>query len=245
MHIHHEPSNTGGTAPHFPVSQNVARRMSSREIAALTSKRHPDVKRDIASMLKALNGDVSSFARIYLDGQNREQTEYLLDREHTDCLLTGYSAPLRMKVIRRWQELEQANAAPAIPQNLPDALRLAADLAEQNNQLRLVVTEQEPKVQALARIANASGSMCLTDAAKHLGVQRCRLIEWMKANRWIYRREGSARWMAYQPRQAAGLLDHKVTLLGLDEEGGQRLASQVRITPKGLAVLAQKLDRAQ
>lgn len=245
MHIHHEPSNTADSAPRFPVAQNVARRMSSREIAALTGKLHKNVKRDIAAMLKDLLVDALSFEHIYQDTQNREQTEYLLDREHTDCLLTGYSAPLRMKVIRRWQELEQANAAPTIPQNLPDALRLAADLAEQNNQLRLVVTEQEPKVQALARIANATGSMCLTDAAKHLGVQRCRLIEWMKANRWIYRREGSARWMAYQPRQAAGLLDHKVTLLGLDEEGGQRLASQVRVTPKGLALLAQKMGRAQ
>ena len=121
------------------------------------------------------------------------------------------------------------------------ALRLAADLAEQNNQLRLVVTEQAPKVEALTRIANARGSMCMTDAAKHLGVQRCKLIDWMKANRWIYRREGCARWLAYQPRMASGWLEHKVTVLGLDDEGDQRLASQVRITPKGLAELAQKM----
>lgn len=240
MHTDTHPSNTSG-APRFQVAQNVARTMSSREIAELTGKRHPDVKRDIVAMLKALNGDVSSFARIYLDGLNREQTEYLLDREHTDCLLTGYSVPMRMKVIRRWHELEQAAAAPVIPQTLPEALRLAADLAEQNNHLRLVVTEQAPKVEALARIADARGSMCLTDAAKHLGVQRCKLIDWMKANRWIYRREGCARWLAYQPRMQASLLEHKVTVLGLDDEGDQRLASQVRITPKGLAVLAQKM----
>lgn len=37
--------------------------MSSRELAGLTGKRHPDMKRDILSMLKALGGDVSSFAR--------------------------------------------------------------------------------------------------------------------------------------------------------------------------------------
>ena len=132
----------------------------------------------------------------------------------------------------------------AVPQNLPEALRLAADLAEQNNTLRLVVQEQAPKVEALERIADARGSMCLTDAAKHLGVQRSRLIEWMRANRWIYRREGCARWLAYQPRQAAGLLEHKVTLIGLDDVGGERLASQVRVTPKGLALLAQKAGGA-
>lgn len=241
MHTDHHSSNAKPAAPRFHVAQNVARTMSSREIAELTGKLHKNVKRDITAMLSDLKADALSFERIYLDGLNREQTEYLLDREHTDCLLTGYSVPMRMKVIRRWHELEQADAAPAIPKTLPEALRLAADLAEQNNQLRLVVCEQAPKVEALGRIAGAAGTMCLTDAAKHLGVQRCKLLEWMRANRWIYRREGSMRWVAYQPRQAAGLLDHKVTVLGVEEDGEQRLASQVRVTPKGLAKLAELL----
>ncbi|WP_341305377.1 phage regulatory protein/antirepressor Ant [Pseudomonas sp. TMP25] len=218
--------------------------MSSREMADLTGKRHDNVLADIRGMLKALKIDALSFQGIYLDGLNRQQTEYLLDREHTDCLLTGYSVPLRMKVIRRWHELEQGYAAPTIPQNLPEALRLAADLAEQNNQLRLVVSEQAPKVEALARIADARGSMCLTDAAKHLGVQRKVLIGWLRENRWVYRREGSTRLVAYQPREATGLLEHKVSVIGLDDEGEQRLAGQVRVTPKGLAMLAQKMGGA-
>lgn len=88
--------------------------MSSREIAELTGKRHPDVKRDIVTMLQALEVDVSIFAHIYSDARNRPQTEYLLDRDHTDCLLTGYSAPLRMKVIRRWRELEAAEKQRAV-----------------------------------------------------------------------------------------------------------------------------------
>jgi len=76
--------------------------MSSREIAELTGKLHKSVKRDIAAMFSDLKVDALSFERIYLDGLNREQTEYLLDREHTDCLLTGYSAKMRMAVIKRW-----------------------------------------------------------------------------------------------------------------------------------------------
>jgi hypothetical protein len=111
MHSHQISSNTPQTAPRFHNQQNVARTMSSREIANLTGKRHPDVKRDIQTMASELKVNVSSFAHIYLDGRNREQTEYLLDREHTDCLLTGYSAGLRMKVIRRWRELEQRSAS--------------------------------------------------------------------------------------------------------------------------------------
>lgn len=99
-------------APQNDGDENVARTMSSREIAELTGKRHPDVKRDIVSMLSDLKADARSFAHIYLDSRRREQTEYLLDREHTDCLLTGYSAMLRMRVIRRWKELEAQVVSP-------------------------------------------------------------------------------------------------------------------------------------
>lgn len=111
MHSTTYPSNT--TAPRSAPSKNVARTltMSSREIAELTGKAHYHVKRDIEVMLKDLSVDASKFGGIYRDSMNREQTEYLLDRDHTDCLLTGYSAPLRMKVIRRWRELEEQAAS--------------------------------------------------------------------------------------------------------------------------------------
>ncbi len=56
MHIHHEPSNTAATAPRFPVARNVARRMSSR---------------DIAPMVKDLQVDALSFEHIYRPGQVR------------------------------------------------------------------------------------------------------------------------------------------------------------------------------
>ncbi|UTL92442.1 Rha family transcriptional regulator [Pseudomonas fluorescens] len=80
--------------------------MSSREIAELTGKRHDNVTADIRSMLVDLKKDVLTFQGIYFDSMNRQQTEYLLDREHTDCLLTGYSTPMRMAVIKRWHQLE-------------------------------------------------------------------------------------------------------------------------------------------
>lgn len=246
MHTHPHSSNTAGAAPRFPIAQNVARTMSSREIADLTGKRHDNVMRTIEMLHQKGVIALPQFEEVPNLGPGPQLLkQYQVCKRDSFVVVAQLSPEFTAALVDRWQELEQANTVPAIPQTLPEALRLAADLAEQNNQLRLVVIEQAPKVHALERIANASGSMCLTDAAKHLGVQRCKLIEWMRTNRWIYRREGCARWLAFQPRQAAGLLDHKVTVLGLDDEGDQRLASQVRVTPKGLAVLAQKMGEAQ
>lgn len=95
--------------------------MSSREIAELTGKEHKNVKRDIENMLSDLGEDALSFERIYFDSVNRQQTEYHLDRRHVECLLTGYNAVLRMKVIDRMHELESGSPH-LVPSALADSL---------------------------------------------------------------------------------------------------------------------------
>lgn len=124
--------------------------MSSREIADLTGKRHTDVKRDIQSMGKDLQEDVSIFARIYLDPMNRQQTEYLLDREHTDCLLTGYSASMRMAVVKRWHELEQQTRRPMTQAEL---------IAASANQLVAIERQQAEHQVALERVEDRTARL--------------------------------------------------------------------------------------
>lgn len=241
MHTTNPRSNTPPDSSVFLPPQVMTRQvMSSREIANLTGKQHKNVKRDIASMLSDMEKDALSFERTYLDGQNRNQTEYVLDREHTDCLLTGYSAPLRMAVVRRWRELEE-QAAPRIPANYAEALQLAADQAKETQRLLGVLELQAPKLAAIRRLAAAEGAICITDAAKQLGIAPSKLFDWLQANRWIYRRGGSTRWIAMQPRIRDGFLKHKVTALKPDTETGiERAAYQPLVTPKGLARLAEK-----
>ena len=153
-------SATGNTPTHvatrFGNSENVSRTtMSSREIANVTGKRHANVKRDIAAMLKELKLDVLSFEHIYLDGQNREQVEYMLDREHTDCLLTGYSAPMRMKVIRRWRELEQQQGARE--QVLLNGTKVVGELAIMECFTRLLKPAASCQMLMLTKIAQNNG----------------------------------------------------------------------------------------
>ncbi|QIW88984.1 hypothetical protein phiV208_51 [Vibrio phage phiV208] len=135
--------------------------MSSREIAEYTGKQHQHVKRDIEKMLNELELDVSEFGRIYKDTMNRNQTEYLLDRDQTDCLLTGYSAKARMKVIKRWKELEK-QSDPQIPQTYAEALQLAADQAKQ---LELAA----PKVAFVDNLVERTNLLTATQVAQKHG----------------------------------------------------------------------------
>ena len=140
--------------------------MSSREIADLTGKDHKNVNRDVEHMLKELGIDTLKTERIYLDSMNRQQTEHHLDRELTETLLTGYSIPLRRKGIARWHELEAQSAAPAqvfnIPATLPEALRLAADLAEQK---AIAEQERDEAIRTKAMIGSKREATAMATAA--------------------------------------------------------------------------------
>ncbi|WP_367159912.1 Rha family transcriptional regulator [Kozakia baliensis] len=81
--------------------------MSSREIAELTGKDHKHVRRDIEKMFVDIGEDGSKFGRIYHDAYGREQNEYALPQDLTYNLVAGYRSDLRLKIIRRWMELER------------------------------------------------------------------------------------------------------------------------------------------
>lgn len=84
--------------------------MSSREIAELTGKRHDNVIRDIREMLDALEKDASDLRDQFAEKKDRRgyTSSFHLDRELTETLITGYSIPLRHRVIKRLHELEAA-----------------------------------------------------------------------------------------------------------------------------------------
>jgi len=215
--------------------------MSSREIGDLTGSSHDNVLKTIRSLIQ--KGVVSSNETPYVHPQNGQTySEFLLSYRDTMVVVSGYSVELRAKIIDRWQELEaRVIGQLQIPTSFAEALRLAADQAEQNQQLRQVVQQQAPKVAAIQRLAAAGGAICISDAAKQLQVKPAQLFTWLQQNKWIFHRGGSTRWIAFQPRINAGLMVHKVTALKPDEEtGADRAAFQPLITPKGLALLAEK-----
>jgi len=87
--------------------------MSSREIAELTGKRHDNVMRDCDSLnqkyenLHLLKIEEMFITRELPNGGSREEKVYLLTKMQCFDLMTGYNTELRIKVNRRWAELEE------------------------------------------------------------------------------------------------------------------------------------------
>ena len=220
--------------------------MSSREIADLTGKQHKNVLRDVNVMLDALEkaGSDLSQALRYTDERGRT-SEVRLDRVLTETLLTGYSIPLRYRVVTRLTELENVSRHTiSMPSNFAEALQLAADQAKQNASLHQVIQQQAPKIQALERLSATDGSICITSAAKQLGIGPLKLFKWLSDNRWIYRRTSFAAWSAYQPRLTAGLLEHKLVKVGKGVEEDLKVVEQVMVTRKGITHLATVIQEA-
>lgn len=114
-------------------------KMTSREIAELTGKRHDHVMVDIRKMLLELYGEggIPNFRDTHRNEQNGQYYPiFNLPKRETMILVSGYSIPMRSRIIDRWESLETGKATPAaVPTNrasedmvvlsaLADALRL-------------------------------------------------------------------------------------------------------------------------
>lgn len=222
---------------------NIPLTMSSREIAELCDKQHRHVVRDIKVMLGQLEEDEKGYAQTWTHPQNGQTYKvYELPKDLTLTLVAGYNVQLRKRIIDRWIELETGTQF-QIPQTYADALRLAAEQTEKVERQALVIAELQEDAEALDQIANAHGSLTRTDAAKHLGIAPQLLCKWLNTHGWTYRRAGAKDDTAYQSKINAGYLEHKVKT-GIKPDGTEWIGTQVRVTPKGLTVLAKAFPRA-
>lgn len=191
MQIESQSNTAGINAPRFLQSQNVARTvsMTSSEIAGLTRKLHKNVIRDIREMLDELKKDGSDMSHVREDLDGRGYTSnFHLDRELTELLLTGYSIPLRLKVIRRLNELEAENKKAVALPSYAEALRLYADQIEQTQVLRVENHQQAEKIASLESIFQVG--MTPTQFCKRLNGVNCQQVNnALLERRWIFNSE--------------------------------------------------------
>jgi len=145
--------------------------MSSREIADLTNKLHKNVLVDCEklneSYLKLGLAEIS--ADVYKDNYGREQKCFLLTRIQTFDLMTGYNIELRIKVNRRWEELEQKNK---LDFSNPETVLQLAQNWKNEYDLRLKAEKQikvlAPKAELMDRVLDTDTNIDVGQVAKIL-----------------------------------------------------------------------------
>lgn len=222
---------------------------NSRDVAAFFEKNHFDVLKAIRNLIAA-EPELGrrNFASFKINDLTGESTShYEMDRTGFTLLAMGFTGAKALKwklrYIEAFEALEAecrriAQSGPAIDLNDPAALRgLLLSYSEKAEVLEKRVQELLPSQEALQRISEADGSLCITDAAKALQMRPSDLFAWLRQNGWIYKRPGAAHDLGYQSKTATGLLEHKVTTV-LRADGSEKVTEQVRVTAKGLTKLA-------
>ena len=148
------------------------------------------------------------------------------------------SKAVRRSLIDKLEELQQANSpTPSIPQTLPEALRLAAELAEQKMQLEQQLVAAAPKVDFADRVSAANGIL-IGNFAKVVGLKQNALFSWLRQN-GILMAFGARKNVPRQQYINAGYFTVKEVVL--DDENGYQIRLTPQLTGKGQQWLTRKL----
>ncbi len=233
------------------ILKQTAQTMSSRELAQLCDKEHRNVLRDIDLLNETYTHmglpKIEQGYYTHPSTGSQQHREFLLTKEQSIDLVTGYRADIRIRINRRWAELEAQNSAPALP-NFADPVQAArawADAMELQQKAIAQVAELQPKAQALEAISHSTGSLGIREAAKAVGMGQNEFVAWCidknkpVTSRFMYRDDAGVL-HAYSHRIDAGMMTEKLnTFVGGD--GRDRSAPRVKFTPKGITHIAKML----
>lgn len=221
---------------------------SSKDVAAYFGKRHDHVIRDVRQLHCSNDFKLRNFGEFKINDLTGETTSHFeMTKDGFTFLAMGFTG----ETAGRFKEafIARFNAMEAGLRSMVDPMKVLSDpaqmrtlllgYAEKQIALEGQIEEMRPQVQALDRIANSDGSLCVTDAAKTLQVQPKALFMFLRSHHWIYSRAGSSQEVAYQDKLASGLLEHKTTTV-TRSDGSEKTVTQVRVTSKGLTRLAKE-----
>lgn len=249
-------------APRFSQSQNVARTgfigivaVVDGEAVTTTLTIAKGCKVDHASVIKLVRtyqGDLQEFGPIGFEIQKgsslpqggfAKATEYAVLNEQQSTLIMTYmrNGPVvrefKKTLVKAFWELVRGKGF-SVPQTRADALRLAADLEEQNaalaienHKLEVKVEQDAPKVAFHDMVTVSHKTYNAAQAAKIIGTGRTRLLQFMRQKGWVTRSNEP-----YQAKIEAGLLDVKLGTFEHPIDGTIPTCSTL-ITGKGLTKL--------
>lgn len=202
--------------------------MGSREIANLCGKGHRHVVRDIEVMFEQLGINSKGYAQIWTHPQNGQSyREFMLPKNLTFTLVSGYNVILRKRIIDRWLELEnQQKPTALIPQSFSEALMLAAQLQAEKER-------NAPKVAFVDHYVEVGTSKSFRETAKILKMPERALVNRLVEDKYLYRQSG-----VLLPYQSAHTKDLFTVKTGTAEHGHNY--TQTRVTSKGIEFIASR-----
>ena len=219
------------------VNFNSQLTMSSREIADLVNSSHDNVLKTIRRLM---DGGVipKTTPSEYVHQQNKQTyEEYFLDKRSSFIVVARLSPEFTAAVVDRWQELEAQVSAPVVhlPKSFAEALRLAADQAEQIEQQQLLIEQQKPAVEFVGKYVTASsGNMTFRATAKILKINEREFRTFLRDSKIMYLLGGD--WVPYQQHIEAGRFEIKAGLAEHEEKS--HAFKQSKFTPKGIEWVA-------
>ncbi len=212
-------------------------KMTSIEIAELVGSRHDKVKQSIERL--AGRGVIAFPPMGEKPTAGRPVSYYIFEGEQgkrdSIIVVAQLSPEFTARLVDRWRELEEA--AVNIPKTLPEALRLAADLAEQKMQLENQLAIAAPKVEFADRVGEASGIL-IGNYAKVVGIGPNKLFAWMRDHK-ILIASGSRRNVPMQEYMERGYFTVKETAVNTNH--GIQISFTTKITGRGQQWLTRKL----
>ncbi|MGT5604012.1 phage antirepressor KilAC domain-containing protein [Escherichia coli] len=217
-------------------------KMTSIEIAELVGSRHDKVKQSIERLAARgviRNPPMVVFEKINNLGLLRGVEAYVFEGEQgkrdSIVVVAQLSPEFTARLVDRWRELEET--AVNIPKTLPEALRLAADLAEQKMQLENQLAIAAPKVEFADRVGEASGIL-IGNFAKVVGIGPNKLFAWMRDHK-ILIASGSRRNVPMQEYMDRGYFTVKETAFNTNH--GIQISFTTKITGRGQQRLTRRL----
>lgn len=152
-------------------------------------------KHFLAKVLVVLGAETSAnFSADLPDSYGRSRAGYKFPKRESCLMAMSYSYDLQAAVFDHMSELEKQLSSPAIPQSLPEALRLAADLAEQNQVLAIENKQQAGKIACMENLFKPG--MTVTQFCKGLnGVNVMLVSSALESRHWLFNEsKSSTRW---------------------------------------------------
>lgn len=226
----------------------------SLKVAQVFGKEHRNVLKSIRNLLGSAQNLAHQkwfYESTYQDAQGKSQPTFIMNRDGFSLLamgLTGAKA-MQFKVgfIEQFNQMEtiikDVAQHPAIPQTLSEALRLAADQAEQIEQQQKQIEAQRPRVLFSQSVETSKDSVLIGELAKIIcqnGVEtgEKRLFQWLRENNYLC----SHGERYNQPTQRAielGLFEIRKTTINVGES--TKVRTTTKVTGKGQIYFVNKL----